>query len=33
MTGLRNQVLAGDALTRMQALPDEHVDSIVTSPP
>jgi len=33
MTRLRNQILAGDALTRLQALPDAYVDSIVTSPP
>jgi DNA modification methylase len=28
-----NQILVGDAITRLRALPDAHVDSIVTSPP
>ena len=30
---LRNVVLVGDALERLRQLPDEYVDTVVTSPP
>lgn len=33
MKAVRNQLLLGDAITRLRSLPDEMVDSIVTSPP
>ena len=33
MTALRNQILVGDATSRLRMLPDSYVDSIVTSPP
>lgn len=33
MSGPRNQILAGDALQRLNELPDGWVDQIVTSPP
>lgn len=33
MTGLRNEILVGDALTQLRTLPDGVIDCIVTSPP
>ncbi len=33
MTGLRNQVLIGDALTELRRLPEASVDMVLTSPP
>jgi DNA modification methylase len=29
----RNQILVGDALTRISVLPDASVDCVITSPP
>jgi site-specific DNA-methyltransferase (adenine-specific) len=33
VTGPRNQVLVGDALTELQRLPEAFVDAVITSPP
>lgn len=33
MSARRNRILVGNAITRLRALPDAYVDSIVTSPP